>query len=139
MKKMIQLFAIIAMISLGSCKGNSERTELSAEEIKANIPAEQTQADLNDPAEQAKFSGSWIVESLNGAPQEMTVGTEYIISGMDVRRMSGRDFDDTTFIAKSNQLTWAFRGNKLSYNYIFDGNKLTLTDAAGASAVLVKQ
>ncbi len=139
MKKMIQLFAMIAMITLGSCKGNSEKTELSAEEIKANVPAEQSQTDLNDPAEQAKFSGSWIVESLNGAPVEMNVGTEYIISGMDVMRKAGADIDDSTFTAKSNQVSWAFRGNKVSYNYAFDGNKLTLTDAAGASAVLVKQ
>lgn len=139
MKKMIQLFALIAIITLGSCKGNSEKTELSAEEIKANVPAEQTHVDLNDPTEQAKFSGSWIVENINGTPVELTEGTEYIISGMDVARKSGADFDNTTFTAKSNQLSWAFRGNKVSYNYVFDANKLTLTDAAGASAVLVKQ
>jgi hypothetical protein len=139
MKKIIQLFAITATITLGSCIGNSGKTELSAEEIQANIPAEQTKPDLNDPAEQAKFSGAWIVESLNGSLVEITVGTEYIISGMDVARKSGTDFDTSTFTAQSNQIIWAFRGNKVSYNYAFEGNKLTLTDATGASAVLVKQ
>lgn len=140
MKKSIQALGMAAIIAtMAACGGNSGEVELTAEEIQANVPSEQSQAELNDPAEQAKFTGSWLVESLNGTPVELTVGTEYIISGMDVRRKTGDQLDDATFTAKAGKLTWAFRGNSLTYNYTFADGKLTLSDAAGASAILLKQ